>query len=397
MLFWIAGTHIMSTDEVGIVAAMLSISFFIVVLSRLGMGDGVLRFMPGSQDKNSLYNGVQLLSLFLSLVVGAIFLAGVNYFSPSLTILWHIDLLIPFIVYLVTLQIFNSQNFFLQSIRRADALFVQSLITGLRVPLILLVAAFASGVFGALVVLDISMILALAYGWLVLARSGFSLNLRCDWGEIKKILKFSLGSYTASLFILMPSSLLPILIINQLGPSSNAYFYIAYTVTMFLVMIPNGIGSSLFIEGSHDMPLKDIVLKSLRLIMLLMIPAAVLIFFFGNYPLLLFSKDYSVQSFQILQLMAVGTLFSAVTIVYIQIKKVQKQVGLINLLNSTTSVLLITLSYVFMSAFGLRGIGYAWLITNAFVFVIVLGLIVVHDRWIKIELSGKTSIRVVVR
>ncbi len=65
---------------------------------------------------------------------------------------------------------------------------------------------------------------------------------------------------------------------------------------------------SLFAEGSHfERELKSNVRKALKFIFLLLIPAVILIIFFGDYLLLLFEAEYSIKGLALLQIFAVSS------------------------------------------------------------------------------------------
>jgi Na+-driven multidrug efflux pump len=116
---------------------------------------------------------------------------------------------------------------------------------------------------------------------------------------------------------------------------------------------------SLFVEGSHGEALKKTVLKSIYAIFILLIPAIVSLYLFGDFVLGFVGKDYSMSGFELLRVMAVASVFVAVNNIFSSIKRVQKEVRQLLLLNGATSVLLLALSYVFMLNFGLIGAGYA--------------------------------------
>lgn len=54
---------------------------------------------------------------------------------------------------------------------------------------------------------------------------------------------------------------MPIMIVNAVGARHGAYFYIVYSIAIFLFMVPDAISTSLFVEGSHRQPLKASAMK----------------------------------------------------------------------------------------------------------------------------------------
>ena len=380
LLFWIVAARTMPAKEIGLATAAISAAALIVGLSKLGLDAGIVRYLPESKNKNGLYSTIVMVTLVLALVLTAVFMLGINIFSPALSFLRDDWFLPVFFAYIAITSIYSVQNIAFISIRRADLSLIQNLLLGARIPILLLIAGM--GVFGVFSSLGIAYLMTFGFGIFVLRRYGLSLSKSFDLTSIRKTLKFSLGNYTAGIFAMAPTTIIPIMILNTIGAEKNAYFYVAYSVAGLLTMIPSAVSMSLFVEGSHSLPLKESVVKSLMLIALLMVPALVFIIFFGDKLLLLFSKEYSEESFEMLRLLAISSIFSAVTSIYISIKKIQGEVIIINYTTFALSVLIIGIGYLSLLKYELIGLGYAWLGANAVVCVIAIGLMKGKERWL---------------
>ena len=145
-------------------------------------------------------------------------------------------------------------------------------------------------------------------------------------------------------------------------------------------MIPAALSTSLFVEGSHGEGLKIATIKSLRA-MLLMIPAAVILYFGGKWLLGLIGKEYAASGLELLRILAVSSFFMAVSSIFMTIKKVQKDVLGLILLSGLIFGLLIGLGYVFMLAYGVTGIGYAYVIGYG-VGALAVGVMVWREKWV---------------
>jgi O-antigen/teichoic acid export membrane protein len=378
LLFWIVAARTMPAKDIGLATAAISAAALIVGLSKMGLDAGLVRYLPESKNKNGLYSTIVMVTLVLALVLTAVFMLGINIFSPALSFLRDGWFLPVFIAYIAVTSIYFVQNMAFISIRRADLSLFQNLLLGVRIPILLLVAGM--GVFGVFSSLGIACLMTFVFGAFLLRRYGLFLSKGFDIASIRKILKFSLGNYTAGIFAMAPTTIIPVMILNTIGAEESAYFYVAYSVAGLLSMIPAAVSMSLFVEGSHSLPLKESTIKSLRLITLLMVPALIFIYLFGDKLLLLFSREYSVQSFEMLQLLAVSSIFSAVTSIYLSIKMIQRDVRMINYVNFALSVLIIGLGYISLLKYGLLGLGYAWLGANVMVCMVV-AVMVSRERW----------------
>lgn len=63
---------------------------------------------------------------------------------------------------------------------------------------------------------------------------------------------FAFANYVSTVLWSAPAFLLPLLVINVLGREANAYFYIAFSISGLLAMIPMAVSLSVFAHGSHD-------------------------------------------------------------------------------------------------------------------------------------------------
>ncbi len=159
---------------------------------------------------------------------------------------------------------------------------------------------------------------------------GIARDLHIDLGEARKTMKYSLGNYIATIVATAPITVIPIMIVNVTGASQQAYFYVAYSVAAFLFMVPDAIGASMFVEGSHERPLKATAYKSLRFSFVILAPMVLAIVIFGDKILLLFSPEYSAAAYELLLLLAISSLFYAVIAVYITVIQVQKNIAMVN-------------------------------------------------------------------
>lgn len=379
LLFWIVAARTLPVKDIGLATAVIAAASLIVGLSRVGLDAGLVRYLPESKNKNELYSTIVMVTLVLALVLTAVFMLGIKIFSPALSFLREGWFLLVFFEYIAVLSISSVQNIAFISIRRADLSLFQNLLLGVRIPILLLIAGL--GVFGVVSSLGIAYLIIFAFGAFVLRRYGLSFARSFDIASIRKMLKFSLGNYSAGIFMMTPVTIIPIMIVNTIGAEEGAYFYVAYSVASLLFMVPNAVSTSLFVEGSHNLPLKENVLKSVIFILIFLIPVLIMIFLFGDQVLLLFSKEYSEQSFEMLQLLAVSSVFSAVISIFISIKKIQKDVRMINYVTFVLSVIIIGFGYVALLRYGLLGLGYAWLGANVAVCIMVIWVILRIEKW----------------
>jgi O-antigen/teichoic acid export membrane protein len=127
LLFWIVAARTMPAKEIGLATAAISAATLIVGLSKLGLDAGLVRYLPESKNKNGLYSTIVMVTLVLALVLTAVFMLGINIFSPALSFIRDGWFLPVFFAYTAVTSIYSVQNLAFISIRRADLSLIQSL------------------------------------------------------------------------------------------------------------------------------------------------------------------------------------------------------------------------------------------------------------------------------
>ena len=91
--------------------------------------------------------------------------------------------------------------------------------------------------------------------------------------------------------------------------------------------------------------------------------------------------EYAAGGVAVLRVMVVVSLFVGVNYVYFAIKRIQKDVKGIVVLNGVIFASLVGLGYLFMTMFGVVGVGYAWLVANG-VGCVCVGVMVWGEGWV---------------
>lgn len=377
-VFWMLAAKFYLPQDVGIATALISSMALLVLLSRFGLDFSIIRFFP-EKDKSKVFSTSAIITTLFAVLFGAIFILGVDIFSPELHLLNSPSNALLFVIFLTANSIAALTGISFVAIRKAEFYFLQSLLVGLRVFFIFpLVFLGAIGIFGAF---GISFILAISVSLIFIIKSGIKPAFKIDKGFLNEAFHFSAGNYFAGLFIIAPNFILPIMVLHILGAEQTAYYYITFAIASLLFMIPNAIGTSLFVEGSHGEALKRTTIKSLLAIFSLLIPAVILLYFSGGWVLGIIGKDYSANGLELLRIMILASIFLAVNFIYFSIKRIQKDVKRLVLLSGLVFALLIGSGYVFMLWFGIVGVGYAWVMSYS-VGASMAGVMVWKDGWV---------------
>ena len=379
LAFWMVAARTMSSTNVGLATAAFSSTVLIINLAPLGLDAGLTRFLPGSNNKRGLYSTTVIITLLSSFAFMAIFLGGLGVFSPQLLFLREGWFLVALIGFAAVTAVSSMQSTALIAARQGHFYLIQNTILGIRVPLIFVFASL--GTLGVFLSWDVAFLATVLFGTVVLYYYGLSMKWEIDTKSLREIFKFSLGNYTAGIFQMAPL-IIPVMIVNAVGAREGAYYYIAHTLAMLFFTVPAGVSLSLFVEGSHEMPLRESSIKSLKFAVLILIPAIVVIFLFGDKLLLVFGTQYSAQAVKLLWLLAVSSLLSVIPSIYSSILIVQKKIKMLNYVNFALSALMLGVGYPLLLKYGIIGMGYAWVLSYALVSIVVVWLVVWRERWL---------------
>lgn len=363
-VFWIVAARYYTPSEVGLASALLSAAGLITALANLGLGMGLIRFLPQEVDKKSLINSCFTIGAIGSLVGAAIFIAGLNIWSPPLLFIRHNAVALFSFFILASLGcLLQLQSSVFLGLRSAQfRTLQQTLAATLRIPLIIILVSLAA--LGIVYSWAIAWVITFIVANLLLIKiqPGYRPKPVIKKWVVKKIIPFSFGNYIADIVGSLPVSILPLMVIGLLGAEPNAYFRIGYSMASILFMVPYAVCSSLYIEGSYEPEkLRHNITRSISLILLIVIPAIAVIFFFGDKILLLFGSDYSQNAFQLLWILSFATIPLAINEIYAVVKRVKLEIKPMVYLFLCITALTLGLSYILMTRIGLVGIAIGWL------------------------------------
>lgn len=354
--FWNLAARYYSISDVGMATAILSYLGLITIFSRVGVDVSLIRFMP-STDKNVVFNSSLWLTNILSIALGLIFIEVVGFISPSLIVIKN------YIIVLIIIILFNSiiltqASTFVAS-RQSKFYLLQNAFLALRVPLLIPFAIM--GGIGIVFSTGIAYVLASVVSFATILKS-FKISITIDSDYIKDSFNFSMMNYISTIFNMVPVQLLPIIIINLIGPENAAKYYIAFTISNIAMMIPDSISTSFFVEGCYRIDLRRGAVKSLIASFLLLIPIIAFFYIYGIGVLGLFGKKY-IDAYPLLILFLVSNILVAVYSLFTSYVNIIKKVHWIIISEFLRSVTLLGLSYGLLKSYGILGIGYAWLAT----------------------------------
>ena len=377
-VFWLVAARFYPDEAVGLASALISAMGLAVSFSKLGLELGLVRFLKRhSEDPKAIINTVFTVGLLASVAAALIFVAGLDLWSPALLFIRETPLYLFAFVFFCAVSSLNnlSDHSFIAS-RRSGFVVASGLIFGiLKVILAIVMASFLTS-FSIFASWGIGMTAAVIISIFVLlpiAQRGYRFAVTIKKKILGDMLGYSFANYISMLLWGTPALIFPLMVVNLLGAEANAYFYIGWAVSNVIVMIPQSVTTSLLAEGSYDETnLKTHILRSLKIIFLLLVPAVVAVLLLADKLLWLFGTQYSASATELVRIMTLAVLPLAVNILYLNIKRVQKDLKMIVGMPAFIAVISIVLALILLPQIGFNGVGIAWLAAHACCAVVIV-------------------------
>jgi O-antigen/teichoic acid export membrane protein len=373
-VFWGLAARFYPPDDVGVASAVLSVVTLLAGIAGLGVGTGLVRFLPGARQPRRLLNTALTFNTLMALLVAGIYLAGIELWSPSLTALRGSVLYVAGFLAFAVAQTLGAvvQMAFVARRQAGYALARTGIANGGRLLLVAALAGMgAAGLVGSVAVgLVVSVLLSLAV-FLPRVEPGYRPRPDLHWRDLAAILPYSGGNYLAQLLAQTSQLLLPLLILELLGAASSGYAYIAWMLGSVLASPGMALAGSAFAEGSNAPGSLRAVLSRAALAGLALTAAgAGAVILVAPWLLQLFGPAYSQAATALLRWLAAAAPLVVAAQLYFTALRVQKRVGRLIVLSGLIATLTLGLAAALMPRYGIAGSGVGWLVGNGLVAVL---------------------------
>jgi O-antigen/teichoic acid export membrane protein len=389
-VFWLLVARLFSTEEVGLAATLLSVMSMTSALSLAGFDTTIIRFLAHDERRNEVLNTSIILVGFIALILSSLFVLTVHFTSPSLSFLQATPgAAFAFVCFSVMAAInILTDAVFLAFRQTKYSFLIDSTFSMIKVMLPL--AFIGWGAFGIFAAAAVAQSIGFVLSITVLIRT-FEYRPRfiIDRTVLTRVWRYSAGNYLSDIFNFLPSALLPLIIVNNLGAHESAYFYVITMIVGLLYVIPSAVTRSLFAEGSYDeRNIPRHLTNALRTIAAFLIPAMIVLFFGGQHLLALFGKDYSSEGMLFLRIMTLVSILITVSMLFAALFRLTHNVRGLIWRNLSYAVSIIGSTYLLLP-YGLAGVGIAYAIANG-IATLVSAFLYLRSR--RAQLTTPTSL-----
>jgi O-antigen/teichoic acid export membrane protein len=360
--FWIIAARIFSTPDVGRATSLISATAFIGNIALFGLNSTLMRYLATTRHRDLLVTVSVVVVGVGGTIMALAYVIALPLIAPHLRFM---DARIVFAIAFIVLTGATTVNkltdyIFIASRRTGVNAFVDGGIGGMVRLLLLPVLAF-SGTIGLYCASGIGSLLVAAVSIVMI---GTHLHCRPRFkGAVKELMplfKFSGANYLGNIFNLAPILVVTLIVLDRLGTSAAAYYYMAFQIANLLYSGAYAVEENFLAEGAHDEEqLTHLMWRAAKLLAMMAIPAAIGGALLAHWIMLVFGNAYSIHGSGALEIMALGAI------------PIAAQNWLITVLRLTGQLMAITISNLvyavgicggawFLAPHGLTMIGAAW-------------------------------------
>lgn len=365
-------TRLFSKPDLGYATTLFSTVSLLAALANLSLGVALIRFLPETEEKAALVNTCLTVVGLLALGIGAAFILGVGFWAPSLFFVLDSPIYVVAILLstvAVTFSPIVDQTGY--GMRRAEVATWRTTANGLaKLGLLVVLAGFeaTAGRLGVFTAIALGYSIAVLIEWLVFIpriMPGYRPRPSLQLGRLRPMIRFSLGNYAAATIGAIGVLILPLLILNMLGPSgpsSAGVYYVVFTVAGLLSIIPNATFTSFYAEASQKGARRHFDERQAILLSLgLLAPGLVVMWVFAFWLLEFIGGDASyaalgIDAFHVLIFMSVAAFLNGILVTRIRIRK---RSGPLIIGALITASVVIAISVTLLPSLGIMGVAIA--------------------------------------
>jgi O-antigen/teichoic acid export membrane protein len=257
-VFWLLGARVATSDELGRASALFTAIQFVNYASGLGLTVALARFAVDRTDEaDALFGWGVVATVVSSSVGGALYLLAVDTPATALVTGSAVGFA-SFCAYTAASSVMLLVDLRLMAARRWGVILARIAAIGLvRLPIVVLDVDVAGDVW-LFHLLMVPMAIIGAGSIVLLPRLGAGRTSLRRPATLGIVSRYAGVNWVATLASQAPQFVLPLIVAQSVAASINASFFLAWTVTGLVLLLPGAVSQVLLVEGSrgrsHDAP-----------------------------------------------------------------------------------------------------------------------------------------------
>jgi len=374
--FWLFASRVYSKQDIGAAITLFQTLGFLATLGLVGLNFGLIRFLPETEEKVHLVNTSLTITGIACLILSVVFLLGIPLWASNLSFILETPVyLLAIVLCTLALGFAPILDQAAIAVRRADiSTWHTTIFSTLKIPTVLVMVLALSGRLGVFLSLALSVgasVIIVGFFMLPRAIPGYRPRPQLQTERVRPMFKFSLGNYAANSIAAAGNLLLPLVILNglgpDLGPTNVTYFYVALIVAGLLYVIPGATLTSFYAEASHrETDRKAGERKAILLAVALLLPAIAGLWLFSVTLLELFGDPgYATEAVDPLRILSVAVIPGFLNAVLSTRVRIRKETRPLIISAAIATGITLALGWVLLLRMGIDGLAIAYVIGQA--------------------------------
>jgi O-antigen/teichoic acid export membrane protein len=275
-LFWLVAARLFPADQIGAAVAASSLLIALAFAAQLNLATALSRFLPGAgaQQRSMVFYAYRMGSLSAVAVGGVMALIAIAR-GGVLVDGWSPALIAALVLSLPVWVVFTLQDSVLVAVRRSEWVPIENTVASIAKLLVLPLCVGIGGGAGVLVAWTAPAI-PLVLGVTVILVRRFLDPGRERFTAKRSLMAYAVKDLPGSVMYLLSLRLVPLLVVQRIGPTAGAYIGVPWTILSVAAMVLPSLSRSLLAELSHDDVDQAVLLRrAVRLVFVVLAPCAV--------------------------------------------------------------------------------------------------------------------------
>jgi len=363
LVYWAVVARFYPAEAVGLASTALSTALVLATLATLGLGFGLIRYLPEArpQEAPRLVNTALLLAGGTALGLGLLFLLGGRGGVSSLRPVWTHPLFL--LLFLGHIPLATASTLLAQAFVAGQRAHWVALLSGIHTLAKLIVAVVLAplqspvAVFGSW---TLAYVLYMAGGLrgLRFFPPRYRPALALDRRSVPRLLRYGLPNHLGEQFQQASFHLLPLVVAQRLGAGPAGHFYIALVLTNAVASLVSALSLALMAEGvRRPHTLVRRFGEAVGVAEAVVLGAVGAVFLMGRWLLWPFGGEYAVASLPALKALVFALLAMVPVQLHLAVERVRGRLGAVVAIMGVSAVGTLAVAWALTGRMGLAGPG----------------------------------------